>query len=41
MFDPPMTDGVELFLYIFIGLVSFGAALTAIDVRRTNSGQED
>ena len=35
MYNPPITDGVQLFLYIFVALVAFGAALTAIDIKKT------
>ena len=42
MFNPAVTDGVELFVYIVIGLISFAAALTAVDLRNTNkSDQKD
>ncbi len=41
MFNPAVTDGVDLFVYIVIGLISFVAALTAIDVRSSKGDQED
>ena len=41
MFDPAVTDGVELFIYIFVGLISFAAALAAIDIRGSKNDQED
>lgn len=41
MFNPAMTSGVELFIYIVVGLISFAAALTAIDIRGSKSDQEE
>lgn len=41
MFNPAVTDGVELFVYIVVGLISFAAALTMIDVKNTKSDQND
>ena len=41
MFNPAITDGVDLFVYIVIGLISFAAALIAIDVRNSKSDEND
>lgn len=41
MFNPAVTSGVDLFVYIVIGLISFAAALTFVDIRKTNSESED
>lgn len=41
MFEPAITSGVELFVYIVIGLISFVAALTAVDIKNSSSNQED
>lgn len=41
MFNPAVTSGVDLFVYIVIVLVGFAAALTVIDIRKTNSESED
>jgi hypothetical protein len=41
MFDPAVTSGVDMFVYIVIGLISFVAALTAVDIRKSNTNQED
>ena len=35
MFSPAVTSGVDLFIYFVIGLISFVAAITAINVRNT------
>lgn len=32
MFDPPILDGAKTFLYIAIGLISFGASIAILDV---------
>jgi len=42
MFNPAVTSGVDLFVYIVIGLISFVAAVTVINVRNTKkSNPED
>lgn len=41
MFNPAVTSGVDLFVYIVIGLIGFAAALTFIDIRKTNSESEE
>jgi hypothetical protein len=42
MFSPAVTSGVDLFIYFVIGLISFVAAITAINVRNTKkSNPED
>lgn len=35
MFNPAVTDGVDLFVNIVIVLVAFGAALSAVDFKKT------
>lgn len=34
MFNAPISDGVDLFVWIFCFLAAFGAGLTAIDLIR-------
>ena len=41
MFNPAITSGVEIFVYIVIGLISFVVAITAIDVRRSNNSDSE
>lgn len=41
MFNPAVTDGVDLFVYIVIGLIGFAVALTAIDIKGSSSDEED
>lgn len=41
MFNPAVTSGVDLFVYITIGLIAFVAALLFVDFRKTNSKTED
>ncbi len=41
MFEAPLTDGVSLFIWIVCFLAAFGAALTAIDVKRTFPEKKD
>jgi len=40
MFNPAVTSGVDLFVYIVIFLAAFGAALTFVDVRRTHAKKD-
>ncbi len=35
MFNPPITDGVQLFLWIVVGLLAFAKALTVVDIKKT------
>lgn len=41
MFNPAVTFGVDLFVYIVVGLISFAAALSFVDFRKTNSEADD
>ncbi len=41
MFNPAVTSGVDLFVYITIGLISLVAALLFVDAKKTNSKADD
>ncbi|MEQ9424255.1 MAG: hypothetical protein RJQ09_07555 [Cyclobacteriaceae bacterium] len=41
IFNPAVTSGVDIFVYIVIGLISFVSALLAVDVRRTKEGSKE
>jgi hypothetical protein len=41
MFNPAVTSGVDLFIYIVIGLIAFVVAVTAIDVRNTKKSDPE
>lgn len=41
MFNPAVTDGVDLFVNIVIVLAAFGAAISAVDFRKTQQQNKD
>ncbi|UXP33458.1 hypothetical protein N6H18_05765 [Reichenbachiella agarivorans] len=41
MFNPAVTDGVNLFVNIVIFLAAFGAAISLIDFRNSNKKKEE
>ncbi|SHK01689.1 hypothetical protein SAMN04488028_102503 [Reichenbachiella agariperforans] len=40
MFNPAVTDGVNLFVNIVVCLAAFGAAVSLIDFRNSNKKEE-
>jgi hypothetical protein len=41
MFNPAMTDGVSLFVWIVVILISFVGALSFVDFRNSNAEKDD
>ena len=41
MFNPAVTDGVQLFVWIVVILISFVGALSFVDQRKANSDKKD
>lgn len=41
MFNPAMTDGVSLFVWIVVILISFVGAISLVDFRNTNADNDE
>ncbi len=41
MFDPAISSSANLFVIIAVALIAFGAAVTAVDVYKSNSKNKD
>ncbi len=41
MFNPAMTDGVSLFVWILVILISFVGALSFVDFRKSNADNDE